>query len=464
MDNDSPMGTDDRSLVPRKLLLGAGLGVALGLIVVVGFFAGLFFLSRGGDFPGAPAAGSAQLPAGVPGRQPSDPRFAFLLMGYGGAGHDGAYLTDSMMVAIVDPSHRTLTLLSIPRDAWVPLVFSDQTTVYNKLNTAYSFASDASLYSDRLPRYKGKQGPGSFASDTTARLLGIPVPYYLALDFAGFREAVNALGGIDVTVPDAFSAWYPTNDDPSIDPSWTEVKFDKGRQHMDGERAIRYSRAREAIDNPNEGTDFARSQRQRLIIEAFKDRLFQPAGLVHIPELLGVAARHVDTNYSVPSALQIAQLAVGWGDVRAFQAALTNENYLTDSTGPEGTYTLVPDSPDRSWAQVQAFARRLWQDPELGAAVANAEVVVENDSGVAGLAGRVGTRLSKLGYRVGTPVTGTASSHSEIVDQSDGQAKALARGLEADLQVKLGEPKAGQKQGPGRVILRIGSDSGGVAD
>ena len=97
-------------------------------------------------------------------------------------------------------------------------------------------------------------------------------------------------------------------------------------------------------------------------------------------------------------------------------------------------------------------------------AVANAEVVVENDSGVAGLAGRVGTRLSKLGYRVGTPVTGTASSHSEIVDQSDGQAKALARGLEADLQVKLGEPKAEKKQGLARVILRMGSDSAGVAD
>jgi anionic cell wall polymer biosynthesis LytR-Cps2A-Psr (LCP) family protein len=140
-----------------------------------------------------------------------------------------------------------------------------------------------------------------------------------------------------------------------------EVKFDKGQQHMDGVRAIQYARAREALDNPDEGTDFARSQRQRLIIEAFKGRLFQPAGLIHIPDLMGVAGRHVDTNYTVPSALQIAQLAVGWGDVRFYQAALTNENYLADSAGPEGTYILVPDSPEGSWAQVRAFARRLWQ-------------------------------------------------------------------------------------------------------
>ena len=458
---------------PRGFFVRAALGVALAFFVVGGFLAGLFFLTHLSVFLGT-STPSPQEPSGVdfgssgatappsvlglPTKQASDPRFAFLLMGYGGAGHDGAYLTDSMIVAIVDPNQKTISLLSIPRDIWAPLVFSEKTTVYNKINTAYAFAEDSSLYPDRLSRYKGKQGPGTFAMDTVSRLLGIPISYYLSLDFAGFRQMIDTVGGIDVNVPDSFSARYPANDDPSIDPSWKIVKFTKGPQHMDGERAIEYARAREAIDNPAEGTDFARSQRQRLIMEAFKAKLFQPSGLVHLPQLLAVGSSHVDTNYSLPSVVQLGQLLLGWKGVQIYQTALTNQNYLADSTGPEGTYTLVPDSADHSWAQIQAFAQRLWKDPELGVAMANTEVVVENDAGVAGLAGQVSTQLDKLGYRVGTPTTGTVAAGSRLVDQAGGAGTALARGLEADLHLNLGQPQTAENSDPARITLKIGSN------
>jgi polyisoprenyl-teichoic acid--peptidoglycan teichoic acid transferase len=463
MDRDSNIGTGKSSSGFRKYLVAAMTGVGIGIVVIVALGVGLWMLFKAGGLPVTSVAPSGSAPSDVPAPQPSDSRFAFLLMGYGGTGHDGAYLTDSMMVAIVDPARKSVALLSIPRDSWVPLVFSERSTAYNKVNTAYSFAMDASLYPQRLARYKGEQGPGTFAMDTVARQLGIPVSYYFALDFAGFREAVDAVGGVDVDVPNAFKARYPANDDPSIDPSWTEVKFDKGLQHMDGERAIRYSRAREATDNSNEGTDFARSRRQRLVMEAFKSKLFQPAGLMHMTALLGVASSHVDTNYSLPSILQLAQLAVGWWDLRIYQSALTNENYMVDSQGPEGTYTLVPDTADGSWSQVQAFARRLWQDPELAAAMANTVVTVENDAGVTGLAGKVGNTLAGQGYRVGTPTTGSVSARSGLVDMTDGDGKVLQRGLEADLRIRLEEAKAEKGAGPSRVILKLGSDYSGQA-
>ena len=471
------MHHDSETSGPRRIFLRAVLGVALALFVVGGFLAGLFFLTHlsvlTGTAPPPPetqpgaavnSSGGAAPPAalGLPAKQASDPRFAFLLMGYGGAGHDGAYLTDSMIVAIVDPNQKSISLLSIPRDIWAPMVFSEKATVYNKINTAYAFAEDSSLYPDRLSRYKGKQGPGTFAMDTVSRLLGIPISYYLSLDFAGFRQMIDTVGGIDVNVPDSFSARYPANDDPSIDPSWKIVKFTKGPQHMDGERAIEYARAREAIDNIAEGSDFARSQRQRLIMEAFKARLFQPGGLIHLPQLIAVGTSHMDTNYALPSVVQFAQLALGWKDVRFYQTALTNQNYLADSTGPEGTYILVPDAQDHSWARVQAFAQRLWQDPEVGVAMSNTEVVVENDAGVAGLAGRVGTELDKLGYRVGIPITGTVATHSGVVDQAGGAGKALVRGLEADLHLKLSEVQSAATSDPARITLKIGSDAAGA--
>lgn len=470
------MDNENNSL--GRILLRAAIGVALAIFVVGGFVAGLFFLTHLNAFLGTSAppsqqpgttadspGGAAAPPAilGLPSKQASDPRFAFLLMGYGGTGHDGAYLTDSMIVAIVDPNQKTISLLSIPRDIWAPLVFSEKTTVYNKINTAYAFAEDSSLYPDRLSRYKGKQGPGTFAMDTVSRLLGIPISYYLSLDFEGFRQMIDTVGGIDINVPDAFSARYPVNDDPSINASWKIVKFSKGQQHMDGERAIEYARAREAIDNLAEGSDFARSQRQRLIMEAFKAKLFQPSGLIHLPQLLAVGTSHVDTNYSLPSVVQLGQLLLGWKDVRFYQTALTNQNYLADSTGPEGTYTLVPDSADHSWAQIQAFAQRLWQDPELGTAMANTEVVVENDAGVAGLAGQVSTELDKLGYRVGTPITGTVAPHSQLVDQAGGAGTVLARGLEADLHMKLGAPQPAGNSDPARITLKVGSDYASAA-
>ncbi len=463
---------------------GVLLGAAMVVFVAGSIFCGLFFLSKVGDIlgwdgvspqgsmgekqagaeTGSVAGGTQGSPGGVPARQASDPRYAFLLLGYGGAGHDGAYLTDSMMVVIVDPVGKSLTLLSIPRDAWVPMLFNGKSAVYNKVNTAYAFAKDASLYTDRLPRYKGSQGAGTLAMDTVARLLGIPISYYMALDFAGFREMINLVGGIDIDVPEGFAANYPANDDPSIDPSWKVVRFSKGMQHMDGERAIEYARAREVIDNVSEGSDFARSRRQRLIMEAFKARLLQPSGLIHLPQLLALGSSHVDTNYPLPSVAQLGEFALEWKSVHFYQTALTGENYLEDATGPSGTYILVPNSQGQSWAPIQAFCQRLWKNPELGAAMANTEIVVQNDTGVAGVAGQVSESLARMGYRVGSPVTGPVRPQSRVLDRTGGDSQALVRQLEADLRVRLGEAQVEKGTDPASVVLEIGSDDAGLAN
>ena len=466
----------------RHVALWAIVGLVAGLFVVGSIYSGMIFLSNtdtvsqvvkdslvaqdqksiGPDsFPAKDIGIDAGTP--LPVKDVSDPRFAFLLMGYGGGGHDGAYLTDSMMVVIVDPSRKSLTLISLPRDAWVPISFDGQKPIYSKLNTAYAYARDSSLFPNRLQRYKGKQGAGVLTADTVSQLLGIPIPYYLALDFAGFRKAIDAVGGIDVEIPESFSAEYPANDDPSIDDSWTVVRFRKGVEHMNGERAIQYARAREAIDNISEGSDFARSRRQRAIIEAFKTRLFQPDGLVHLPQLLAVAATHVDTNYSLPSVAQLTQLAMDWKNVKFFQAALTNSNYLVEATGPEGAYILVPDAPGQSWAPIQAVIKRLWDTPELGVAMMETEVVVENCTGMAGAASRLSDALKRLGYRVGTPTTGPTRADSQAVDRTDGAGAQLLDRLGSDLGIKWSQIVREQSR-QGGIVLRIGSGDAALSN
>jgi LCP family protein required for cell wall assembly len=396
---------------------------------------------------------------------PVDGRYAFLLLGYGGAGHDGAYLTDSVMVVVVDPAAKSLTLLSVPRDAWVPMSLDGKTTFYNKLNTAYAFAKDSSFYPDRLPKYTGDQGAGQFAADTVSRILGIPIKYYVALDFAGFRQMVDALDGIDVDVPRGFASLYPANDDPQIDPSWTTVRFKAGMQHMNGERAIQYARAREVIDDSGEAGDFARSRRQRLIIEAFKTRFFRADGLLRLPKLLAIAAKHVDTNYDIGGAAQLGQLALEWRDVEIRQTALTLQNFLEEGTGADGAYLLVPRLPDHSWAQVRAFARRLWNDPAAGVAVSQTPITVVNSTGVGGMAGRLGENLARLGYLVAPPATGALHPETRLVDRTGGQATALARALEKDLGATFAdasEPLAAD--GAPALLLELGSDDVNLAD
>jgi LCP family protein required for cell wall assembly len=379
-------------------------------------------------------------------------------MGYGGMGHDGALLTDSMIVVIVDPARKSLTLLSFPRDAWVPLAFDGKATTYNKINTAFALAADDTLYPGRSTRYTGGQGPGTFTMDTVSRLIGVPIRYYLALDFQGFRDMIDAVGGIDVDVPTAFAARYPANDDPTVDASWTTVRFVEGTQHLNGERAIEYARARETIDNPDEGTDFARSRRQRLIIQAFKARLFEPSGMVHLPQLLGIASKHVDTNYAIPDLAMLSQLALDWKDVSFFQTALTTDNYLEDGTGPQGTYIVVPSSPDHSWAQIRAFARRLWSDPAAGVAMSNTSIVVENDTGTPGVAGRVTEALRQMGYQVEDPTTGSTRATTEIVDQSDGKGTPAIQLLESDLALDNVAITEGTPNDAGQIVVELGAD------
>lgn len=400
----------------------------------------------------------------LPTKAASDPRFAFLLLGYGGGGHEGGYLTDSIVVAIADPAQKTLTLLSIPRDCWVPLLFDGKTAVYNKVNTAYAFAKDQSLYRNRLPRYTGGNGAGNFAADTVSRILGIPVSNYLSLDFDGFRQMIDAVGGIDVNVPNSFSAKYPAHDNPSVDPSWITVRFTEGVEHMNGERAIQYARARQVIDNWGaEGGDFARSRRQRLIMEAFKTRLFEPSGLIHVPQLIAISAQHVDTNYAIPDVGQFGQFALDWKDVEIFETALTLSNYLSEGTGPGGAYVVVPNNSDASWTQVRAFARRLWDDPAVGVALANTRLTVVNSTGEAGAAARLSEALTRLGYRVATPAAGDTTDESRLIDYTGGRAKPLIDQLVIDLGLQSLEVVEAEGAESDLLVLELGTNDLSVA-
>jgi LCP family protein required for cell wall assembly len=175
----------------------------------------------------------------------------------GGDGHEGGDLTDSMLVVSLDLMGGNATIISIPRDIWVP-------SMEAKINTAYHYGNE-----------KRAGGGLDLAKSAVSETLGVPVHYAVALDFQGFVKAIDALGGIDVTVDQTFDDYkYPIPGKETAEPEsarYEHIHFDAGLMHMDGTTALKFARSRHALGD--EGTDFARGQRQSKIISAFRAKV-----------------------------------------------------------------------------------------------------------------------------------------------------------------------------------------------
>ncbi len=266
-------------------------------------------------------------------------RVNILVMGYGGSGHDGAYLTDSMVVMSLMPQSHHTTLISVPRDLWVQN--PPNSGNYTKINAVYPVASQNNA---------NPVAGGDAAAQKISLVTGLDIKYWMTINFAGFRDFINAIGGVDVNVPDSFKANYPANDDPAVNPNWKKIQFTKGLQHMDGETAIEYARARYVIDNPAEGTDFARSARQQLIMKAalakLKDWHTWPSFFSALDAL-----RH--TIYTNLSLADLAMFALKMDLNNAHRVGLSFSNVLMDSKSSDGQDILLPQNDD--WNLIKTY-------------------------------------------------------------------------------------------------------------
>jgi polyisoprenyl-teichoic acid--peptidoglycan teichoic acid transferase len=219
-----------------------------------------------------------------------------LLLGIGGGTHEGPDLTDTIIFMHVDPVNKKVTLVSLPRDLWIP-------DLSDKVNATYTYASE--------------KNPGSGLSVTkteVGKILGQHIDYGVKIDFGGFVKAVNILGGLDINVDDTFDDYaYPIEgnedatcgltDDQIASASGEEasgsatdlqlfpcrykhIHFDAGPTHMDGETALEYVRSRHALGP--EGSDFARSKRQEKVISAFKAKLFSLGTIFNPVKIIGL--------------------------------------------------------------------------------------------------------------------------------------------------------------------------------
>src|SRR5256714_165001 len=269
-------------------------------------------------------------------------RVNLLVMGFGGSGHDGAYLTDSMLVMSLLPQSHHTTLISVPRDLWVQI--PPGSGQYHKINAAYEYGSNNNA--------KPADG-GNAAAAKISLVTGLDVKYWLTINFQGFREFIDSIGGIDVYVPDSFTANYPANDDPNINPNWIKVHFSKGMQHMNGETAIRYARARYVLDNPAEGSDFARSARQQIMIKAALSKVKQMSTWPSLYNALNALQHTIYTNMSLAD---LMQFALKMDLTNAHRVGLSNQNVLATGTAPDGEYILKP--ANGNWQAIVDYVKQ----------------------------------------------------------------------------------------------------------
>ena len=277
-------------------------------------------------------------------------RVNLLVMGYGGGTHPGADLTDSMVIMSLLPSNSHTTLVSVPRDLWVQV--PEGSGNYTKINATYEFGSNNG---------KNPVAGGNAAAQKVSLVTGLDVRYWLTINFTGFKEFIDSIGGIDVYVPDSFNACYPKNDDPTVNASWIKVQFNKGMQHMDGARAIEYARAREPLEvcgmgtsqNQAELTDFARSARQQIMIKAALSKVKQMSTW---PKLYAALTALQHTIYTNMSLADLARFALVMDLNNAHRVGLSNQNVLVDSTAPDGEYILAP--ANNNWQAIIDYVRK----------------------------------------------------------------------------------------------------------
>lgn len=259
-------------------------------------------------------------------------RANLLILGYGGANHDGGYLTDSLLLLSADMASGKSAQISVPRDLWVQI--PPDSGQYAKINAAYAYG----MQSGRGSAAAG----GDLATLKVSQVTGMPVDRWVSIDFQRFRALVDALGGVDITVDRAFTSQYPANDNPAIDPGWITVSFQAGRQHMNGETAIRYARARYATD-PAEASDFARSQRQQKLTRSIVAKALRPTSWWRVFAVLNAVQPALRTNLS---ALDMLVLAARGNLTGSTPIALNDTNVLEDASSADGQAILRPRGGD----------------------------------------------------------------------------------------------------------------------
>jgi LCP family protein required for cell wall assembly len=404
-DASKKKGRDWRKI--RKWALWGFIGIVAIVILLGGFlFAKGYFKAnkvfKGG---GSSAALNDQVDPSLL-KAEGDGRINILLTGRGGDGHDGADLTDTILIASIDPIGNTAGLVSIPRDLWV----STSSGGSSKINAVYAQAKNNALRKNAKNVKAAEEAGIKALQKKSKEILGISIHYYAAVDFTAFKLAVDTVGGVDIEVPENLAVkeklW-----DPSIGKNYY-LNVPAGKQHFDGQRALFFARSRHTSTRG----DFDRAERQRLFIAALSQEVLSAGTYtnpVKISKLMDDFGDHVATDMSINDAVRLAQIGKRIGG-KFDSVDLADPLKPLVKTGMiNGQSVVMPAAGNTDYSDIQALIRTRFKDGYI--AKENATVMVLNGTTMPGLASQKAEVLKGYGYNVTTVADAPSSSYTETV-------------------------------------------------
>lgn len=285
-------------------------------------------------------------------------RTNIVLLGMGGTNHKGPELTDSILVASVDLASTDMVMLSVPRDIWIG-------SLKTKINSTFYYGEQ-----------KQEGGGLLLTKAAVEEIIGQPIHYAIAIDFDGFKHAIDLVGGIDVNVPESFDDYkYPIPGMEDAQPEelrYEHLHFDAGMQTMSGERALMYVRSRNA-EGP-QGTDFSRTQRQQLMLLAFKKKALSLETLLSptkVKELAQTFSGSIKTDLTEIEYLSLAKIAIQAQAENLRRGTLKVEDKENEEEGLlinpspanyDGQWVLIGKSG--SWDEVQNYIEILFYESQ----------------------------------------------------------------------------------------------------
>jgi LCP family protein required for cell wall assembly len=370
----------------------------------------------------------------------TEDRVNILLLGIGGAGHDGPELSDTIIFGSFRPSTKELGLISIPRDLTVFVPGQG----YRKINAVNALAEQS------------KPGSGRDASaKTVSDILGQPTPYSVKIDFRGFADVIDALGGVDIYVDRTFTdATFPVDDGLG---SVKTISFVKGWAHLDGTTALEYARSRHG--GSGEGTDFARAARQQKILIALKERALSMDVILNptkLSRIMSIIQKNVQTNMSAFEMIKFAKYIPDISTERISLHVLDATGGLLYETYINSAYVLLPYEED--WSDLKSLASNIYAHDVPGTRTPlpspstvptdTLTIEIQNGTLTTGLGGDTAQLLQSSGFTVSlvTNAEKRDTAKTTIYDFTDGakgvELSALKSYLKASVvMTKLGSMK-----------------------
>ncbi len=190
----------------------------------------------------------------------------------------GSARTDTMLLLTINPSSGSINMVSIPRDTYTS-INTKKFTGMDKINSAYTYGKDEG------------------AIQAVQDLMNVPINYYFTVDFEAFEGVINALGGIEVDVPMDIHSEYASE----VDPNAGEIVVHKGKQVLDGEKALIFSRVRK-LDN-----DIERGKRQQLVVQKVIEKATEVGSITKYSKVIKALSGNFWTDMKTDTMLSIAQ-------------------------------------------------------------------------------------------------------------------------------------------------------------